>query len=65
MTLRESTVAVQNTVIAAMVGLLLLATVEDLIPEADAPRPSRWVSSLAFTLGFIGFALASSYLFAQ
>jgi ZIP family zinc transporter len=61
--LRGSTEVVQNTSIAAMVGLLLLATVEDLIPEADAPRASRWMSSLAFTAGFIGLALASSYLY--
>lgn len=63
--LRGTTEDVQNTVIAAMVGLILLATVEDLIPEADAPRPSRWLSSLAFTVGFIGFALASGLLFAM
>jgi ZIP family zinc transporter len=60
--LRDNTQEVQNTVIAAIVGLLLLATVEDIIPEGDAPRPSRWLSSLAFTTGFVGLAVASSLM---
>lgn len=49
----------QDLALAAIAGLLLLATVEDMIPEADKPRPSRWFSSLAFTIGFCGLALVS------
>lgn len=60
--LRDSSEATKMLVLAGMVGLLLLTTVEDIIPEGDAPRPPRWSSTLAFTLGFIGLALAAGYL---
>jgi ZIP family zinc transporter len=50
---------VQSTVLAFFVGVLLLTTVEDVIPEADAPRPPRWISTLAFAIGFSGLALMS------
>lgn len=60
--LRDSSPLIQNAILAIFAGLLLLATIEDMIPEADAPRPSRWISTLAFSLGFAGLALASHYL---
>lgn len=60
--LRDQSELVQNTVLAGMTGLLLLATIEDMVPEADAPRPSRWLSSSAFSLGFVGMVLISHYL---
>jgi hypothetical protein len=40
----------------------LLATVEDMLLEADAPRPPRWISTTAFAGGFAAFALLSLYL---
>ncbi|WP_425409838.1 ZIP family metal transporter [Hyphococcus sp.] len=53
---------IKSAVLAYIVGLLLLATVEDMIPEGDAPRPPRWSSTLAFALGFAGLSLSSRYL---
>lgn len=50
---------IQSTVLAFFVGVLLLTTIEDVIPEADAPRPPRWISTLAFAIGFSGLALLS------
>ena len=52
---------VQNSVLMLMGAVLLLTTVEDIIPEGDAPRPRRWQSSLAFGVGFIGLAMLSHY----
>lgn len=49
----------QSAVLAFFVGVLLLTTIEDVIPEADAPRPPRWISTLAFATGFSGLALLS------
>ena len=53
---------IQGLAIAAIVGLLLTATIEDLIPEGDAPRPPRWASTAAFAAGFSGFVLLSTSL---
>ncbi|MBB4660358.1 ZIP family metal transporter [Parvularcula dongshanensis] len=52
---------VQNAVLAGIVGLLLLATIEDVVPEGDEPGPPRWGSTLGFSLGFAGFALIAGY----
>jgi len=60
--LREKSDVFQNSVLAGMIGFLLLATIEDMVPEADAPKPTRWSSSLAFTAGFVGMALISHLL---
>lgn len=43
--------------LALIAGLLLLATIEDMVPEGDAPRPPRWSSSLSFCIGFALIAL--------
>ena len=45
--------------LAAVMGLLLAATLEDLIPEADAPQPPRWSSTTALALGFAGIMMFS------
>jgi zinc transporter, ZIP family len=58
--LRTMSAETQSAVLAFMVGILLLATVEDVIPEADAPKAPRWISTLAFALGFAALALLSS-----
>lgn len=50
--LRSAGDVVQSGAIALMVGVLLLATVEDTVPEGDKPQPPRRYSSLSFALGF-------------
>ena len=60
--LRDAPDWVQGLAIAAIVGLLLTATIEDLIPEGDAPRPPRWASTVVFASGFSGFVLLSTSL---
>lgn len=60
--LRGEPVPLQNTALAFVAGLLLVATVEDLVPEADEPRTRRWITTAAFTVGFAFFALVALYL---
>src|SRR5690606_32359110 len=43
--LRGTSAEMQNAALAFVVGLLLLATIEDVVPEADAPKPRRWIST--------------------
>ena len=59
--LREASPAAQSAALAFVVGLLLLTTIEDLVAEGDAPNPPRWSSTLAFTFGFIGLAVFSTW----
>lgn len=49
-------------VLALFAGLLLTATIEDIIPEADQPQARRRVSSPAFALGFGALLLTSAYM---
>ena len=60
--LRGADPVVQNGVLAVVVGLLLLAPIEDMVPEGDAPRPKRWMSTAAFIAGFTGLAALSTAL---
>ncbi len=60
--LRAASVEVQHAALAVMVGVLLLATVEDVVPQADKPGAERWVSTASFAVGFACFALLASYL---
>ncbi|QOY93506.1 hypothetical protein IM543_18400 [Massilia sp. UMI-21] len=60
--LRGQQVQLQNAALAFVVGMLLLATIEDLVPEADAPETRRLVTTAAFAAGFVFFALISLYL---
>lgn len=50
----------QKCALMVIVGVLLLATIEDVVPEGDAPEPKRWISSSAFAAGFVIFAFLSS-----
>lgn len=59
--LRGEPADLQNTALAFVVGLLLLATVEDLVPQADEPSTRRWITTAAFAAGFSFFALISLY----
>lgn len=43
-------------------GLLLLATIEEIVPEADKPGAPLRISSPAFAAGFILLMLMSAYL---
>jgi ZIP family zinc transporter len=60
--LRGAGETVHNTALAFIVGVLLLATVEDTLPQADEPEPQRWISTVSFAGGFALFGLLSSYL---
>jgi len=53
---------IQSAALAFFVGILLLATIEDVIPEADAPKPPRSISTGAFAGGFAMMALLSGLL---
>lgn len=52
----------RHAALAFIVGVLLLATIEDIIPEGDAPRPPRWISTASFAAGFAALGLVSAYL---
>lgn len=60
--LRGAGETIQNAALAFIVGVLLLATVEDTLPQADEPEPQRWISTISFAGGFALFGLLSSYL---
>jgi ZIP family zinc transporter len=47
----------QGAALAFVVGVLLLATVEDTVPQGDEPGAPRWISTSAFALGFAAFTL--------
>jgi len=49
-------------VLAVFAGLLLTATIEDIVPEADQPKAKRRISSPSFALGFGALRLTSAYL---
>lgn len=49
--------AAQNTALTFVIGVLLLTTIEDLVPEADAPAAARWLTTIAFSASFLFFAL--------
>lgn len=51
---------VQNITLCIIAGVLLLATVEDVLPQGDKPEPRRWISTSAFALGFAGFAMLAA-----
>ena len=59
--LRNASDSVQNAVLALIAGILLVNTVEELIPQADRPGTRRWVSTSAFVLGFVFMALLAGY----
>lgn len=58
--LRGTEPFVQNAALAMIVGVLLVTTVEDVVPEADAPEPKRWISTTAFAVGFVLLAALSA-----
>lgn len=60
--LRDQSDAMQNTALAFVAGLLLLATIEDLVPQADEPETPRWITTSAFAAGFCFFALVALHI---
>ncbi|MBL0420277.1 hypothetical protein JI739_07970 [Ramlibacter sp. AW1] len=60
--LRGQAASVQNMALAFVAGMLLLATIEDLVPEADEPQTRRRYTTAAFAAGFVFFALLSLYV---
>ena len=60
--LRGTSELVQNAGLVFIAGVLLLATIEEMVPQADEPEVERWVSTIAFTLGFIFLVFLSAYL---
>ena len=59
--LRDASEQLQNAVLALIAGILLVTTVEELVPQADRPGTGRAVSTTAFVLGFVFLALLASY----
>lgn len=60
--LGDSSPQLKSATLAFISGVLLLATIEDVIPQGDASRPARWLSTMAFALGFTGLALLSALI---
>lgn len=60
--LRGASDTTMGIALALFSGLLLLATIEDLVPQADQPGAPRKISSPAFGAGFVGLMLVSGYL---
>ncbi|WP_300974230.1 ZIP family metal transporter [Sphingomonas sp. LHG3406-1] len=60
--LRGASETAQDAALGVIVGILLVTTIEDLVPEADKPGTKRLVSTAAFVGGFIFFAVLASYL---
>lgn len=60
--LRSAAPSTIGLALAFFAGLLLLATVEDLVPEADQPGTPRRVSSPAYAGGFVLFMLMAVYV---
>lgn len=60
--LRGASDVLTGIALALFSGLLLLATIEDLVPQADQPGAPRKISSPAFGAGFVALMLVASYL---
>ena len=52
----------QSMALAVFMGILLLATIEDIVPEGDEPEPPRWISTASFAGGFATFAMLSGII---
>lgn len=57
--LRGQPETVTAVALAAVAGLLLAATIEDLVPQADRPRSPRGLSTAALAGGFVLLAAVS------
>lgn len=59
--LRGAGAVMQDAALGVIVGILLVTTIEDLVPEADKPGTERPISTTAFVGGFAFFAILSAY----
>jgi zinc transporter, ZIP family len=59
--LRGTSERFQDAALAVIVGVLLVSTVEDLVPQADEPGTNRWLSTTSFVGGFSFFATFSAH----
>ena len=57
--LRGQAAPMQNASLAFVAGMLLLATIEDLVPEVDEPAARRRYTTARFAGGFVFFAAIS------
>ncbi len=60
--LHEAAASIQSAALAVFMGIILLATIEDVIPQGDEPEPPRWISTTAFAAGFAVMATLSGML---
>ena len=60
--LRNAGAVATGIALAFLAGLLLTATIEEIVPEADAPGAPRRVSSPAFAVGFATLLILSASL---
>ena len=60
--LRGASPTVHSAALGIFIGILLLTTVEDVIPQGDEPEPPRWISTTAFAGGFAALAMLSGML---
>jgi ZIP family zinc transporter len=60
MVLRGASAAMQGAALSVIVGILLVTTIEDLVPQADQPGTSRRISTASFVGGFGFFALLAA-----
>ena len=58
--LRGAGESAQASALAIIVGILLVTTIEDLVPEADKPGASRHISTASFVAGFAFFAFLAA-----
>lgn len=59
--LRGAGETAQDAALGVIVGILLVTTIEDLVPEADKPGTGRATSTTAFVGGFAFFAVLATY----
>ena len=60
--LRGASEAVIGLALAFLAGLLLTATIEEIVPEADEPGAPRRISSPSFAAGFATLLLMATYI---
>lgn len=60
--LSDASEAAKDSALALIAGILLVTTIEDLVPQADRPGTKRWISTAAFVGGFVFLTLLSAYV---
>lgn len=60
--LRNADFMTKEATLSLIAGILLVTTIEELVPQADRPGTARWISTAAFVIGFVFIALLSGYV---